>query len=73
MNPLANALDGAHLVRCDDDREVVIAWFGGHGVHAFSLDGRELDFWNVDTFERERAERSEVIASIDEWLATDAN
>lgn len=63
-------LDGARLVRFDADG-LLLAWFGGHGVHAFNADGVEVDYFSVGDFSKNDAETAEVEASMARWILGD--
>lgn len=57
---LEQSLSGARMVGEDRNHGYMMAWFGGHGIHAYSLDGEEVAFWNVGDFERMEAEAEDV-------------
>lgn len=61
---LGEQLHGARLVRYDEAAELVMAWFGGHGVHAYTEDGTEVAFWNVGDFSQSDADESDVLESM---------
>ncbi|CAB1129474.1 conserved protein of unknown function [Candidatus Hydrogenisulfobacillus filiaventi] len=65
---LAEALRGAKVVRSDKERGVFVAWFGGHGIHAYDADGREVAFWNLAA--AEEPSEAAVLADIDETVRT---
>jgi len=44
---LAKELDGARLVKYDDQLDAVIVWFGGSGITAYTSEGKEFAFWNL--------------------------
>ncbi len=44
---LGEKLDGARFVRFDPQNGALLVWFGGHGCHAYTLDGQEIAFWNI--------------------------
>ena len=56
-------LDGARLCRYDADG-LLLAWFGGHGVHCFNGAGTEVDYWTCGDFSKNEAEVSEVEESM---------
>ncbi len=56
-------LDGARLVR-HDANGLLLAWFGGHGVHAYDASGTEVDYWSVGDFSQNDAEVAEVAESM---------
>ena len=56
------------MVRFDTDTGLTLAWFGGHGVHAYTGEGREVSFWNVGSFELDNASEKEVTDSMDEAI-----
>ena len=61
-------LDGARLVKYDADG-YVLAWFGGHGVHAYDGSGAEVDYWSTGDFAKNHAEVSEVEGSMCRFIA----
>ena len=65
---LAEQLNGAKMVRFDPDTGLTLVWFGGHGVHAYTSEGREVSFWNVGSFEADHASEKEVADSMDETI-----
>jgi ribosome modulation factor len=56
-------LDGARLVRYDS-AGLVLAWFGGHGVHVYDGTGEEVDYWTCGDFATNDADLSDVESSI---------
>ncbi len=47
-NPtLREQLARAKIIMVDDDAGLWLAWFGGHGIHAYTDSGREVAFWQV--------------------------
>ncbi len=67
---LLQKLDGAKWVRHDPNTHFTVAWFGGHGIHAYSLDGTEVSFWNVGDFAETHADIEEVRESIERVIKT---
>jgi hypothetical protein len=57
---LGEQLDGARFVRFDKTNDTVLAWFGGHGCHAYTLDGQEIAYWNIGDFAANSAGFEEV-------------
>lgn len=47
---LRKALTGARAIMVDNARLLTLAWFGGHGIHAYADDGTECSFWNTGSF-----------------------
>jgi hypothetical protein len=66
---LREQLDGAQIVMADNDAELTLAWFGGHGIHAYTDDGREVAFWNVGDFSKQDADEDVVRESMCECIA----
>lgn len=56
-------LDGARLVRYDTTG-LLLAWFGGHGVHVYDASGQEVDYWSCGDFAKDAAELEEVERSM---------
>jgi hypothetical protein len=57
---LWDSLEGAKVIEYDPDLDVVFAWFGGHGIHAYDPRGDELNLWNVGDFTKDAATLPEV-------------
>ncbi len=70
MTELMRQLDRARYVRFDQDREAVLAWFGGHGCHAYDRDGREFAHWNLGDFAEDSADFEEVAENFEEHIRT---
>jgi len=70
---LPEQLDNARLVRNSKTLPVTFAWFGGHGMHGYLANGREVAFWNVGDFAEygiplELAERElDEAANVQDW------
>ena len=60
---LAASLDRARYVEYDPDG-LVLAWFGGHGVHIYDLDGSEVDYLSVGDFSQNNATHDEITTAI---------
>ena len=67
---IGEQLDGARIVKHDAERESILAWFGGHGIHAYTYDGREFAFWNVGDFAQNDASEDDVLESIEKMIKT---
>jgi hypothetical protein len=67
---LLEQLVDAKIIKIDLERELVLAWKGGHGVHAFNACGDEVSFWNVGDFAKDSATESEVLEHIKEVINT---
>ena len=65
---LGEQLDGAKIVRYDEQSGLTLAWFGGHGVHAYTENGLEAAFWNVGDFANNDADEAEVLESMEERI-----
>jgi hypothetical protein len=64
------SLDGARLVMHDPEWDLALAWFGGHGIHAYDVDGTEVSYWSVGDFANDDATAAEVEASMRECIET---
>ena len=42
--------DGIKWSQYDPEQELLIAWHGGHGIHAYNNEGKEVLFWNAGSF-----------------------
>lgn len=59
---LAACLDGARMVKYDPNG-LLLAWFGGHGLHVYDMAGREVDYRTVGDFSENSATYAEVHAA----------
>ena len=53
-------LRGAVIYAEDHNHGYFLAWFGGHGIHAFDLSGKEVAFWNLRSLGMQHAYADEV-------------
>lgn len=68
---LAAVLDDArHVTYCPDG--LVLAWFGGHGLHIYDLAGNEVDYRSVGDFAAPDADHEEVRAAARAYLCEGA-
>ena len=37
----------------DEEQDLLIAWHGGHGIHAYTALGEEVCFWNLEGFSKD--------------------
>lgn len=65
---LAAVLDNARHITFDPNG-LVLAWFGGHGLHVYALDGEEVDFRSVGDFSQHAASYSEIVAAARAYLS----
>jgi len=65
---LAERLDGARLVRWDPISNLILVWFGGHGVHAFTVGGKEVAYWNTGDAAQINAAVEDIEASMEERI-----
>ena len=64
---LAAVLDGArHGTYCADG--LVLAWFGGQGLHVYAMNGEEVDYRSVGDFAEHEADYPEVAAAARAYL-----
>lgn len=59
---LAACLDGARMVKYDPNG-LLLAWFGGHGLHVYDMAGAEVDYRTVGDFSQNSARYEEVLAA----------
>jgi hypothetical protein len=69
---LGEALHEAKIVKHDPNTGLTIAWFGGHGVHAYDDQGTEVDFWNTGDFTKDNTTPEEQVETsiqnkLQEW------
>ncbi len=67
---LIEALEGAWIVRSNTERGYVLAWFGGHCIHAYSEDGTEIGYWIIGDFAYQEVTEEEVIEDMTEEIRT---
>jgi hypothetical protein len=60
-------LDGARLVRYDT-AGLLLAWFGGHGVHVYDAAGVEVDYLSCGDFARNDADVDDVEAAVVRYI-----
>lgn len=65
---LGEQLNGAKIVRHDDVSGLTLAWFGGHGVHAYTANGREVAFWNTGDFAVNNASEDDIQESMQDRI-----
>jgi hypothetical protein len=65
---LAAVLDGARHITYDPSG-VVLAWFGGHGLHVYDLGGAEVDYRSVGDFVQHEATYAEIVAAARAYLS----
>jgi len=65
---LAEELDGAKIVKYDKNLDSVVVWFGGHGISAYTSDGKVFAFWNLHSDRDEGPTRKEVEENIDRHI-----
>lgn len=70
MNPvqkLAANLNGAKYVRWFDEVGIIMAWFGGYGIHAFdATTGREVDIFHP--FDMGEPKEAITVESVDQAM-----
>jgi hypothetical protein len=64
---LAAALEGARHVSYSP-HGLVLAWFAGHGLHIYDLDGEEVDYRSVGDFGDDEAECDEVVEACRDYM-----
>lgn len=62
------ALRDARIIKIDEERELFLAWHGGHGVHAYTIDGREVAFWNTGSFAENDASEKSILESMENHI-----
>lgn len=65
---LAAVLDGSRHITFDPDG-YVLAWFGGHGLHVYALNGEEVDYRSVGDFSQHEATYAEIVAAARVYLS----
>lgn len=64
---LAAELNEARAVLYDT-AGYVLAWFGGHGIHVYAMDGGEVAYWSAGDFAQNSITPDEAFASMREHL-----
>ncbi len=54
----------AKVVVVDEINTITLAWYGGHGIHAYDRFGNEIYFWNTGDFSKDNATKAEVLKSM---------
>lgn len=68
---LTAVLDGArHVTYCPDG--LLIAWFGGHGLHVYALNGEEVGYRTVGDFSNNDADYAAVTTAARAYLCEEA-
>ncbi|AEJ40883.1 hypothetical protein TPY_2723 [Sulfobacillus acidophilus TPY] len=67
---LAESLSGAKIIRADKERGLFLAWFGGHGLHAYDAQGQEVAFWNIGDSATDDASEADVLDDMEEKIQT---
>ena len=65
---LREQIDGARLVMAYNDAELTLAWQGGQGIHVYSDDGTEVDYFMLDG-SKTNAEPVDVKAAMCDYIA----
>lgn len=65
LRKVAERLQGSRLVMYDAERSVWLAWKGGHGVHVYNIEGREVSHGSVGDYEAKDAPRT----AVRQWMA----
>jgi hypothetical protein len=57
-------LKDVRFLLVDQRRELFLAWFGGHGIHAYDITGKEVGFWNTGDCSKNNADIEDVVESM---------
>jgi hypothetical protein len=60
-------MESPSIVMGDAESNVLMVWCGGTGVHVITLDGQEVDYWQIGTAAT-NATHDEVVTSMKEHL-----
>jgi len=64
-NNIASVIANAKIVMADTDENLILAWYGGHGIHVYDpCSCEEVAFWNTGDFARREATEDEVRRSM---------
>ena len=64
------ALRTARIIMVDADRELFVAWHGGHGIHAYNVHGKEVSFWNTGRWDVDNPDESTIRESMERHIET---
>lgn len=53
MSQGLSQFDGIRWSQYDKQQDILIVWYGGHGIHGYTSNGKEACFWNMGDFSRE--------------------
>jgi|MudIll2142460700_1097286.scaffolds.fasta_scaffold00003_53 hypothetical protein len=67
-NRLGEQLDRARWVRYDAERDLLLVWKGGHGIHVLNMEGVEVSFWSTGNFQLSDADEDVVWASMEQRM-----
>jgi hypothetical protein len=70
MASLREQLKDARIVMTDDNHGLTLVWKGGHGIHAYNDEGREVSFWNTGNWAHQDASETEVRESMQNRIDT---
>ncbi|BCV23259.1 hypothetical protein [Gelria sp. Kuro-4] len=65
---LCKELDGAKFVRFVEELGLLFVWNGGHGVHVYDMQGKEVDYYTVGDCANNEATYEEVAEGVQNIL-----
>jgi hypothetical protein len=58
-------LKDSKIIRIDEDKEFILIWYGGHGIHVYDFEGDLRYFYNTGSFEFDSLSEGEAIKSME--------
>lgn len=58
-------LEDSKIIRIDEDKELILIWYGGHGIHVYDFEGDLRYFYNTGSFEKDSLSEGEAIKSME--------
>ena len=68
---LLEAIDIFHqskIIRIDPEYNLILIYYGGHGIHIYNFEGELRYFYNTGSFEFDNILESEVIKSMEKRI-----
>jgi len=65
---LFRSIKKGKIIRVDIDRDLLLVWEGGTGIHAYDATGKEVDYWMIEDVPEEKRE-AEIIKSMEERIS----
>jgi hypothetical protein len=56
------------IIRIDPEYNLILIYYGGHGIHIYNFEGELRYFYNTGSFEFDNISESEVIKSMEKRI-----